>query len=220
MIMKLFIIISLVFMAQDAAAQDSPQRLAPVWPSPPHVDTLLAYEGHTETSDNSSPHVDRFLASTGLDPGYPWCAAFVSYGLEQSGASYPDVRSALARDFVTDRSVQARKVLNRGIEIERGYIVVWRRGNTIQGHAGAVLYWEGGSGSVVEGNTTPQQGSGVDYNGGGVYEKQRTIEPANYFRITDFTPFNYEAHAYNHLSRVGLNRNIRFRYRILGRQRY
>ena len=181
------------------------------WPEKPHVDTLRAYIGHTETESNSSPHVDRFLASVGLDPGYPWCAAFVSYGLDKADADYPPVRSALSRDFVTSRSVKARRVITRNLTIPPGWIITWRRGNTIYGHTEVATQWKGKSGISIGGNTTPPGGEGADWNGGGVYEKERNINPGSYFRITDFTPVDYE-NDYRKLSDV---RGIRVRYRIL-----
>jgi hypothetical protein len=35
--------------------------------------------GTRESSRNSGPRVDEYLASVGLDGGYPWCAAFVHF---------------------------------------------------------------------------------------------------------------------------------------------
>lgn len=35
--------------------------------------------GVRETSRNSGPRVDEYLASVGLEPGYPWCAAFIHW---------------------------------------------------------------------------------------------------------------------------------------------
>lgn len=39
----------------------------------------VSYLGTKETKPNSGPDVDLFLASVGLHPGYPWCAAFAFY---------------------------------------------------------------------------------------------------------------------------------------------
>ena len=38
-----------------------------------------AFVGFKETRPNAGQVVDTFLASTGLKPGNPWCAAFVSF---------------------------------------------------------------------------------------------------------------------------------------------
>ncbi len=43
--------------------------------------------GVRETSRNSGPEVDAFLASVGLGPGYSWCAAFVYSCFENGAAS-------------------------------------------------------------------------------------------------------------------------------------
>lgn len=39
----------------------------------------VSYLGTKETGPNTGPDVDLFLASVGLSPGHPWCAAFLFY---------------------------------------------------------------------------------------------------------------------------------------------
>lgn len=39
----------------------------------------ISYLGTKETGPNTGPDVDLFLASVGLNPGHPWCAAFLHY---------------------------------------------------------------------------------------------------------------------------------------------
>lgn len=162
---------------------------------PAHLDTALSYIGTTDRGDNTGPDVDRFLASTNLNPGYAWCAAFVSYcltGAVPSVAS-PQVRSALARDFkVPGAHISASHVLRTGKELSPGTIVGWQRGNGPYGHLGLVKQWKGASGTTVEGNTTAPGKQGSEFNGGGVWVKQRDIVPSNHFRITWFTKVEYE----------------------------
>lgn len=70
-----------------------------------------------------------------------------------------------------------------------GSLIIWRKGNTLFGHAGFVLFdWRGATGMTIEGNTTAQPRSDVE----GVFIRKRTIYPANYFRITNFTLVSYE----------------------------
>ena len=144
------------------------------------------YVGVREVGKNTSPEIDRWLRSVNLRPGNPYCAAFVSYILDSAHVSYPKIRSGLARNFVTNRSIPASRVMIGIEQIPEGSIVVWRRGNTIFGHAGFVTSWQGASGTTIEANTSSgEQGSQSD--GDGVYRRTRTIIPSAHFRITDFT---------------------------------
>lgn len=174
---------------------------------PLHLAVALAYEGVTEaTGRNDGPQVEAFLRSVGLPAGNPYCAAFVSYVLDETEAElnmsgtpgghvdpppqiWPQIRSGLAYDFITDRSIEARKVL-RGAAVPDGAIVIWRRGDTIYGHAGFVMAWHGARGSTIEANTSPGS-AGPQADGDGVWRRERMINPANYFRITHFTPVYY-----------------------------
>lgn len=158
---------------------------------PVHLSYAMQYEGVSEIGPNTGPQIDRFLASVGLDSGLNYCAAFVSYVLDQHDIHYPDVRSGVAQHFITDQSIDAKQVLRGSVTIPPGDILVWKRGNTWQGHTGFVTDdWQGSSGYTIEANTTPGP-LGNQANGQGVYTRQRTIEPGNYFRITHFTPVRY-----------------------------
>lgn len=158
---------------------------------PAHLSVALSYVGITEAGNNTGPEIDAFLASVNLPPGNPYCAAFVSHCLIRGHATRPNVRSALARDFVRPESLDARKVLLGQAEAPVGAILVYRRGQTIFGHTGFVLRWDEAHGTTVEGNTSPGA-TGSQADGEGVYIRQRTIYPGNHFRITDFTPVSYE----------------------------
>lgn len=161
----------------------------------PHLTLAATYVGTQElTGENDGPEVERFLESVGLQAGNPYCAAFISYVLDEtSGIDKPTVRSGLASHFITDESINARHVL-RGVEqVDPGSIVIWQRGNTIYGHAGFIEEQEGTNQfSTIEANTS----SGVYGNqadGDGVWRRSRTIQPGNYFRITRFTPVAYHS---------------------------
>lgn len=125
----------------------------------------------------------------GLPQGNPYCAAFVSYCLEVNQAAKPTVRSALARNFIRPGSLKAKDVMYGRKAAPAGSLIIWRKGNTLFGHAGFVLFdWRGATGMTIEGNTTAQPRSDVE----GVFIRKRTIYPANYFRITNFTLVSYE----------------------------
>jgi hypothetical protein len=86
--------------------------------------------------------------------------------------------------------MKASQVLIGQKRPEPGDIIVWKKGNTIFGHAGIVLEWDGACGKTIEANTSSGvYGSQAD--GDGVWIRERCIEPGNYFRIVSFTPVTY-----------------------------
>ncbi len=162
---------------------------------PAHLDSALAYVGVTESGGkNSGPEIDRFLASVGLDPGYAWCAAFVSYSLEISDPmpEFPQVRSALARHFrVSGYAIDIRRAVASSMEYEPGWIIGWQRGTSIYGHVGFVIHGSGPRMRTVEGNTSPGTG-GSQFDGGGVHVRRREYVASNYLRIDWILPVKYE----------------------------
>ena len=142
--------------------------------------------GTREIGNNGGPQVTRFLKSVGLRPGNPWCAAFVSFCLDSAKIKTLRTRSGLARHFITkNKTIRATKVSYNNMELPAGTVIVWRRGTTMFGHVGFVDNWKGKSGTTIEGNTSSGR-SGSQWNGGGVWSRRRTINPYDYFRITDF----------------------------------
>lgn len=144
------------------------------------------FVGTREIGNNGGPQVTRFLKSVGLRPGNPWCAAFVSFCLDSAKIKTLRTRSGLARHFISkNKTIRATKVMQTNQELPPGTVIVWRRGTTTFGHVGFVDTWRGKSGTTIEGNTSSGR-SGSQYNGGGVWSRRRTINPYDYFRITDF----------------------------------
>lgn len=136
-----------------------------------------------------------FLASVGLKKGTAWCAAFMSYCLNAAKAVLPNVRSGLARNFVTKQSIRAEDVLSGRYYVKRGDLLVWFQGNTIYGHIETASEdWpktQQGStskGTSIGGNTN-RAGS---REGDGVYEQVRTIKRYDFKRIRYITPVTYE----------------------------
>lgn len=152
-----------------------------------HLDTARTYVGVKEkTGHNDGYFVEKFLSSVKRKKGDAWCAAFVSYCLTQTKVKVPTIRSGLARDFKLKNSIAAKDVLRGKVTIPPGTLIIWQNGTTITGHVGIVISWQKASGTTVEGNTSSgRKGSQAD--GDGVYVRQRTIQPGNYFRITSFT---------------------------------
>ncbi len=140
-----------------------------------------SYLGH-QAPDNRSVHVDYWNTKRGVPLGSSYCASALSHWLDSAQVTFP-VRSARARDFITDKSISAHR--NTG-ELPEGTIVVWRRGETWMGHVGVITEWEGQSGQTIEANTSPGF-EGSQYDGSGVWRKNRTVVPTAFFRITHFT---------------------------------
>jgi len=47
------------------------------------VERARLHVGHREITPNRSPLIDAWLRRCGLGPGYPWCAAFASWCVEE-----------------------------------------------------------------------------------------------------------------------------------------
>lgn len=155
---------------------------------PLHLQIARSYVGVTERGGNNrGPEVKAFLASVGLDQGYAWCAAFTSFCLTEADVEYPTKRTAGARNFISKRSVKAVDVLRGKATVEPGWLVIWGKGNSWAGHIGFVTKWGKKSGTTIEGNTSSGR-AGSQRDGDGVYERTRSIQPGNYFRITHFEP--------------------------------
>lgn len=153
-----------------------------------YVDTAFSYVGIREkTGKNDGVEVERFLKSVGRKAGDSWCAAFVSYCLNVTNHPFP-VRSGLSRAFVTKQSIYATKVLQGQNEVACGDLAIWQNGNTISGHIAIVVIADKTKFITIEGNTS--SGKGKQYDGDGVFIKERYIQPYNYFRIKWFTKIN------------------------------
>jgi hypothetical protein len=130
----------------------------------------------------------EYLASCDIERRANWCAAFVRFNMDRAGSIFPTIRSAVAQHYnIKGVSIKATDVLAKKKEIPRGWLVIWKRGNTWQGHiAFTTKLWRGKRGNTIEGNTTTTV-TGNQRAGGYVARKVRDIEPYNYFRIIAFT---------------------------------
>jgi hypothetical protein len=142
-----------------------------------------------------------------LGLGYPYCAAFQSYALDESLAERPKTRSALATDFLSDSAkrllVEPEDVRLGRATVPKGSIIIWRKGNGVHGHAGIVdSTWSGPCGWTVEANTSaPNRSGGVEREGGGIYRRHRCIDPSAYMRIDGFVLVQYPAE-YKHTRKL------------------
>jgi hypothetical protein len=166
--------------------------LPPLFASRSHdvYEIALGFVGTKEEGNNRGYWIERFQKITNSPRGAQWCASFVNFCLDSAGVKgLPNTRSGLARHFATrNKTIKAKDVLQSNMELPAGTIIVWRRGSTPFGHAGIVEKWKGKSGTTVEGNTSAGR-SGSQNDGDGVWRRARSINPTNYFRITDFVVY-------------------------------
>lgn len=122
--------------------------------------------GKREVGINAGPFVTQVLAAVGLGPGFPWCAAFVSWCLKSAGASGgPMFGRAAVRNWAKWAKDNSRIVR----EPERGDLFYWLNQN-LTGHIGFVTeVLPTGEFRTIEGNTN-DDGS---REGDGVYRRVR-----------------------------------------------
>jgi hypothetical protein len=129
---------------------------------------------------NSGPKVDEYLRSTGLGPGYPWCASFVYWDFEQASLKLnrvnPLIRTASCNyHWINTRGVKISRNLamaNNNL-IEPGAIFIIKMGP--RGHTGIVTDVHDGMIQTIEGNANAFHSA----EGIGVVALQRKIETIN-----------------------------------------
>lgn len=155
---------------------------------PKHVEIALNEVGINK-KQNEKYIVKTYLAPLGIKSYTNYCAAFVTYCLDNSNEVLEHTRTALAQKFITKNSINASDVLYKRVEIPTGSIIVWKYTGSWKGHVGFVLEnWIGKSGKTVEGNTSDND----TREGGNVEIKKRTINLHSSFRITHFTLVDYK----------------------------
>ncbi len=158
---------------------------------PKHLVIAKSYVGTVEaTGNNDGPKIEYIIKRGHGAPHSSYCAFFVTLCIDSAKVKTPIVRSGLARSYKLKTSIPAKDVLIGKTSIPAGSIVIWQRGNTINGHTGFVRKWYTRWGLTVEGNTSGGN-IGSQADGDGIWLKSRSIEPANYFRITSFTFVTY-----------------------------
>lgn len=160
-----------------------------------HVDNALSFEGIVEsTGHNDGLQIEQFQKFVNLKKGDPYCAAFVSYVLDKSHVSYPDIRTGLAVRFITNRSIAVSKILSGASKIPPGAIFIMNQDGQWKGHTGLITGYSGNSVSTIEANTSPQPGTAEsDRDGQGIFERKRQLIPGNFFSIKFLTPVEYSA---------------------------
>ncbi len=157
-----------------------------------HLDTAISYVGIVEkTGNNDGEEIEMFLASVGGKPGMSYCAAFVSYVLNQvQTVKFPKYRGLMARGFA-----RGAIPINKAMLLEKvspGDILVWQRGNSIFGHVGFIIEvnYDTFTFETVEANTSSGD-KGSQYDGDGIYIRERKYNVTNYFRMTHINKVLY-----------------------------
>lgn len=125
------------------------------------LEVALGYDGQHEVprGSNRGPFVDRCLKAVGLNPGYPWCMAFVYLCIKEAseriGAQNTCVRTAGVLRCWNETPAN-RKILKQNAttaNILPGYQFVLNYGKS-KGHTGFVVaVHKDGSYTTIEGNT-------------------------------------------------------------------
>lgn len=146
----------------------------------PIQEKALAWADHfatlkvQEIGANRGPWVVRFLASVGLGPGYPWCASFANYCLEQAGFTGGPTKG---RGAVRNWAAWGRQTARTFVVPMRGDLFYWLNPDGT-GHIGLVCnVGKDGTIATCEGNTD----AGGSREGDGVYKRTRIISDKMHF---------------------------------------
>jgi len=108
------------------------------------------------TGRNDGPQVEAYLHTTGLPPGHPWCAAFISWVFKRGGYAAPRTAWAPAlfpksrqtqqpqpADVLGLYSATAKRIVHAGlVERRQHHWVISIEGNTQHnGHDGVYRKW-------------------------------------------------------------------------------
>jgi hypothetical protein len=106
---------------------------------------------------NSGPHVNQYLKSVGLKPGFAWCMALVYWCVNQA-AQELNVKNPLVKTGGVLRQwneTTLRKLPKTSRGIKPGDIFIMKFGKA-NGHTGFITKVEGGMIHTIEGNTNDE----------------------------------------------------------------
>ena len=128
---------------------------------------------------NSGIRVDGYLKSVGLSPGYPWCAAFVSWCFQNAEVSAP-ISAWVPSYALTSKRIYERGTALRGNPQKGDVFLIWYKSKNRAAHIGFIEEWGENTLITVEGNTNA---SGAR-EGDGVYRKRRLTRQV--WAVSDF----------------------------------
>lgn len=160
---------------------------------PNHIREARRYIGHREEAPNRSPFIDSINRRLQLPLGSPYCASFVAYILDKSGAVRPAIRTGYALAYARKSVatvIPSRYVLEKRYRVDWNYLAIWKRPGG-GGHIGFVERWiDERHGTTIEANTSPSQ-AGSQWNGDGIYRRLRVIDPFSKFSLIYFVKIEY-----------------------------
>ncbi len=137
------------------------------------IETFRSQIGVRQTGNNTGPEIDMYLASVGLEPGYAWCGAFVSWGYQEHGLPVPETGAWTPSWFISSKTIPKEEsdlADVGGIYFNSlgriAHIVVY---DEVWSEAGNLIL-------TVEGNTNDTG----DRTGDGVYRKRRSKNQIRY----------------------------------------
>lgn len=142
--------------------------------------------------NNRGQVVEMFQkAVDGKASGEAWCLAFVQFCIQMVDKEYDFVRQMKASKAAVFGTEHCLTLWNKSGEGQKkkspevGTIVLWRHGDTTNGHAGIVTeLLQNGEFKTVEGNTG--DGKGVVREGDGVFERVRSVNGAGSMKVLGF----------------------------------
>jgi len=133
------------------------------------VKTAESQVGVKEVGNNRGDSVEKYLASTGLGPGYAWCAASINWILEQCKVPTPPKAAWSPSWFPSNRTVWKRTEIE-GIRPQPGDVFgIYFSSKSRIAHVGIVKRMTDKHFVTLEGNTN---GAGAR-EGDGYYRKRR-----------------------------------------------
>lgn len=161
-------------------------------PASPYLGCVLAKAAEQEAkqvrevpvNSNRGPEVEEYLERAGVEPGNPWCCAFVYWCFDEAAASSgrenPMVQTAGCLDHWNRAVSHGGRLISAGNAVANpglvapGMVFIMDHGSG-KGHTGLVEKVEGGLLTTIEGNTDGSK----TREGGGVYRLVRKIGEIN-----------------------------------------
>ena len=134
--------------------------------------------------DNRGKEVEMFQkAVDGKAQGESWCMAFVQFCIKQ--VEERNKIQCLAYKSEHCLTVLRESKMKVVKDPQPGDLIVWRFGNTANGHVGIVeKLLDGGRVMTIEGTTSDSQS--VERNGDGVFSKNRSLAGSESMRVVGF----------------------------------
>jgi len=134
------------------------------------VDSARSEIGVEEKGDNQGAQVTRYLNSTGLSGGYPWCAAFLNWLHVNCDQPSPEAKAAWSPAWFPDKRTVYQRGSVEGAPIRPGDVFgIYFRSKGRIAHVGLIESVKQDYLITIEGNTNEAGGR----EGQGVYRKRR-----------------------------------------------